>query len=200
MANGKPLFKTPEEVKKLAEEYFKKFPRIDEAKTEADKLRAKEYQQAGILPTMSGLCLKLGFYSWSQWQIYENKRLFKATFEGLRLRLLSYWESSLATGRGTQGVTSWINYVTGGSFLGKTQEKQGFSGGVAVVVIGSDGSRQALTDILAAQNTTQIQRVKTIDADAEEVTPNPKKYPNKSAANRRRALSNALKKQEKPQA
>lgn len=200
MANGKPLFKTPEEVETIAEEYFKKFPRIDEAKTEAEKLKAKEYQQAGILPTMSGLCLKLGFYSWNQWADYEKKRLFRATFEGLRLRLLSYWESSLATGRGTQGVTSWINYVTEGSFLGKTQEKQGFSGGVAVVVVGSDGSRQALTDILAAQNSTQVQRVKTIDTTAEEVAPQPKKFPKKSAANRRRALSNALKRQEKPQA
>lgn len=200
MARGKPLFSTPEEVEEIADIYFANFPKLEDVRTEAEKLAALQNQTAGILPTLSGLSLKLGFYTLRQFEEYARKPKFRATFEGLRLRLLSYWETALGTGKGSQGVTNWLNYVTAGEFLGKSQEKQGLSGGVAVVVIGADGNRQALTDILAAQNSTQIQRVKTIDTTAEEVKPTPKKSPKKSAANRRRALSNALKRQEKPQA
>lgn len=200
MARGKALFSTPEDVEAIANKYFANFPKLEDAKTDAEKLTALQNQNAGILPTLSGLSLKLGFYTLKQFEEYAHKPKFRATFEGLRLRLLSYWETALGTGKGTQGVSNWLNYVTAGEFLGKTQEKQGLSGGVAVVVVGSDGSRQALTDILAAQNSTQVQRVKTIDTTAEEVAPQPRKFPKKSAANRRRALSNALKRQEKPQA
>lgn len=197
MAYGKPLFKNPDEVKRLADEYFAKFPKIEEAETDADKLKAKEYQNAGILPTMSGLCIKLGFYSWEQWNIYEQKKIFRSTFQALRLRLLSYWEGVLPTGRGAQGVSAWINYVTGGSFLGKSADFVGSRGAVAVVVVGADGSRQALSDILTAANTPQIQQVKTIDTTAQEVKSKPRKASKASdkraEANKRKARLKTLK-------
>lgn len=198
---GKALFKTPEEVQEIAEEYFKKYPKLENAQTPEETSQAVDCLINGILPTLSGLCLKLGFHTIKQFDDYEKKRLFRSTFEGLRLRLLSYWESALGTGKGSQGVSAWINYTTGGAFLGKATESAGNRGAVAVVVVGADGSRQALSDILQASQTPQIQRVKTIDTTAQEVKPKPakiqKKKDSRAESNKRNALRKHLIQQEK---
>lgn len=191
------LFNTPEEVQEIAQAYFEKFPKIEEAKNETQKAQAKENASIGLLPTMSGLCLKLGFCDLRQFDDYEKKPRFRAVFKAVRLRLLSYWETALATGKGTQGVTSWINYVTSGAFLGKTADSSGSRGAVAVVVVGADGSRQTLSDILNASNTPQIQQVKTIETTAQEVKSKPAK-PHKASdkraeANKRKARLKTLK-------
>jgi hypothetical protein len=146
---------------------------------------------------MSGLCLKLGFCDLKQFDDYEKKPRFRAVFKAVRLRLLSYWETALATGKGTQGVTNWINYVTSGAFLGKSADVSGGRGAVAVVVVGADGSRQALSDILTASNTPQIQSVKTIETTAQEVKSKPRKASKatdkRAEANKRTARLKTLK-------
>ena len=193
---GKMLFSTPEQVEKIAQEYFSRFPRLDETKTPEEKALAIENQTLGNLPTLSGLCLKLGFCDIRQFNDYEQKKRFSSVFRGLRTRLLSYWESLLASGRGSAGVNNWLSYVSGGEFCNKTAENQGVRGGsVAVVVIGSDGSRQTLADILQAQNPPQIQSVKTIDAKAQEVKT---KSPHRIEAGHKGARTKTLKKLANP--
>lgn len=152
---------------KLADSYFKKYPHIDESKTDIEKAQALENIKLGILPTLSGLCYALGLQDSQEFDSYSKKKGFSSLFQRLRLRLLRYWESSLATGKGTSGVQSWLS--VNACEYSKTKEQQAIKAPqINIVVVGKDGTKQALNDFT---NGT------IIDTQAEQVTHTPQALP-----------------------
>lgn len=164
-----PMFTSIEEVETRSERYFKKFPHIDEAETPEEINKAKEYQTLGILPTLSGLSLAIGLKDWRDFNRYASKGKYKGVFMALKSRLLRYWETALATGRGAQGVTAWLNALTGGEMLQNQGLNDSNKMSCQIVVIGTDGNKQALSDIINATQAQRIQGTKTIDTTAQTI-------------------------------
>lgn len=141
---------------KLAESYFKKYPHIDEVKSEREKAQALENIRLGILPTMSGLCYALGLQDSKEFDSYSNKKGFSSLFQRLRLRLLRYWEASLSTGKGTSGVQSWLS--VNACEYSKTKEQTAIKAPqINIVVVGKDGTKQALSDFSQSPNVIDVQ-------------------------------------------
>lgn len=152
---------------KLADLYFKKYPHIDEVKTDLEKCKAFENVRVGILPTMSGLCYALGLQDSQEFDSYAKKKGFSFLFNRLRLRLLRYWEASLATGKGTSGVQSWLS--VNACEYSKTKEQTAIKAPqINIVVVGKDGTKQALNDFTQGA---------IVDTQAEQVTHTPQALP-----------------------
>ena len=83
------------------------------------------------------------------------------------MRLSRYWESASATGKGQTGVSNWLN--TFANF----PQNQGLndSGKLScqIVVIGTDGNKQALSDIINATQAQRIQGTRTIETTAQAI-------------------------------
>jgi hypothetical protein len=165
----KAKFTTAEELETLANEYFKNYPYIDDCKELIDKQKAVENLINGILPTISGLCYYIGLNSINDWNTLKNKQKYKRTCEKIILRLSRYWESASATGKGQTGVSNWLNA------FGNFPQNQGLndSGKLScnIVVIGTDGNKQALSDIINATQAQRIQGTRTIEAQAQTIRP-----------------------------
>lgn len=168
MKTSRVKFKTPEELEALAREYFKKYPFTDDENlTPEEHRKAIENLTAGILPTISGLCYFIGLQSINEWYLLRNKQKFKRVCERLTLALTRFWEAASATGRGQTGVSNWLD--TFANFPQKQALNQENRPAVAVVVIGSDGNKQALSDIISTAQAQRIQGIKTIEAKAQEI-------------------------------
>ena len=158
-------FTTAEELETLANEYFSKYPYIDDCDELTDKQKAVDNLINGILPTISGLCYYIGLSSINDWNTLKNKQKYKRICDKIILRLSRYWESASATGKGQTGVTNWLN--TFANF----PQNQGLndSGKLScqIVVIGTDGNKQALSDIINATQAQRIQGTRTIEAQAQ---------------------------------
>ena len=167
MKKKKDKFSTVEELEKLTNAYFKKYPHIDDATTESERVKAKDNLINGILPTISGLCYYIGLESINDWNLLKNKKKYKGACDKIILRLSRYWEAASATGRGQTGVTNWLNAFA------NFPQNQGLENqsrlSCAVVVIGADGNKQALSDIISSAQAQRIQGLKTIEAQAEPV-------------------------------
>lgn len=164
----KPKFNTPEELEALVNEYFSKYPHIDEAKDEAEKQEAIANLTAGILPTISGLCYYIGLSSINEWSALKNKHKYKRLCDKIILGLSRFWEAASATGKGQTGVSNWLD--TFANF----PQKQALSDNrlsCNIVVIGTDGNKQALSDIINATQAQRIQGTRTIEAQAQEIKP-----------------------------
>ena len=164
----KAKFNTAEELETLANEYFAKYPHIDEAKTEAEKQEAVTNLTNGILPTFSGLCYYIGLTSLKDWYLWEKKAKYKAVCARIILGLTRFWEAASATGKGQTGVSNWLD--TFANF----PQKQALSDNrlsCNIVVIGTDGNKQALSDIINATQAQRIQGTRTIEAQAQPIKP-----------------------------
>lgn len=181
----KAKFTTAEELETLANEYFKNYPYIDDCKELIDKQTAVDNLINGILPTISGLCYYIGLNSINEWNTLKNKAKYKRICEKIILRLSRYWESASATGKGQTGVSNWLNA------FGNFPQNQGLndSGKLScnIVVIGTDGNKQALSDIINATQAQRIQGTRTIEAQAQpirpEALPKPKAHAPKTTRN-----------------
>lgn len=165
MTREKAKFNSVEELETLVNEYFSKYPYIDDCQEQSDITKAKENLTNGILPTISGLCYYIGLKSINDWNTLKNRKKYTASCDKIILRLSRYWESASATGRGQTGVTNWLNTFANFPTTQTTENK----GVCAVVVIGADGNRQALSDIINSAQAQRIQGLKTIEAKAEQV-------------------------------
>ena len=164
----KPKFNTPEELEVLANEYFSKYPHVDEAKDPTQKLEAVTNLTNGILPTFSGLVYYIGMNQLSDRQTLSKKHKYKVICGRIMLRLTRFWEAASATGKGQTGVSNWLD--TFANF----PQKQALSDNrlsCNIVVIGTDGNKQALSDIINATQAQRIQGTRTIEAQAQEVKP-----------------------------
>lgn len=156
--NGNQAETLANKFDKLADSYFKKYPHIDEAKTDGEKAQALENVKLGILPTLSGLCYALGLQDSKEFESYSKKKGFSFLFQRLHLRLLRYWESSLATGKGTSGIQSWLS--VNACEYSKTKEQQAIKAPqINIVVVGKDGNKQALSDFSNSSNIIDIQAI-----------------------------------------
>lgn len=170
----KAKFTTAEELETLANEYFKNYPYIDDCKELIDKQTAVDNLMNGILPTISGLCYYIGLNSINEWNTLKNKQKYKRICDKIILRLSRYWESASATGKGQTGVSNWLNA------FGNFPQNQGLNDSnklsCQIVVIGTDGNKQALSDIINATQAQRIQGTRTIDTTAQAIDrPSPKK-------------------------
>lgn len=191
----KAKFTTPEELETLANEYFSKYPHIDEAATEAAKQEAITNLTNGILPTFSGLCYYIGLTSLKDWYSWEKKAKYKAVCARIILGLTRFWESASATGKGQTGVSNWLNV------FGNFPQNQGLNDSnklsCQIVVIGTDGNKQALSDIINATQAQRIQGTRTIETTAQAIDRN---SPKKALAKPTKKSPNPKPRKEKPKA
>ena len=84
MAGRPAIFETPEEADEKVEAYFLQFT-------------SDEYnpQYGEIRPTITGLCLFLGFESRQSFHDYAQKSEFSYTFKKARMRIENHYESML---------------------------------------------------------------------------------------------------------
>ena len=167
MTKSTAKFKNVSELEKLANEYFSRYPYLDDVTEASDIVKAKDNLALGILPTISGLCYFIGLESINDWQTLKNSKKYKHTCDKLTLRLCRYWESASATGRGQTGVSNWLDTFAG--FPQKQALSQENRGVCTVVVIGADGNKQALSDIISTAQAQRLQGIKTIDTTAQEI-------------------------------
>jgi hypothetical protein len=86
---GRPaLFKTPEELNAKTEQYFNK----------------------NLNPTVTGLCLFLGFESRQSFYDYESKEDFSYTIKRARLRIESWYEQNLLSKNSTGAIFALKNF------------------------------------------------------------------------------------------
>jgi len=94
-----PLFSTHEELEKMGKEYFALFE--ETAAPEERKARGIEVYENR--PTITGLCLFLGFESRDAFYRYEKKPEFQYTIKALRTKIENVYEQYLTT-KGAAGA------------------------------------------------------------------------------------------------
>lgn len=107
MAGRPALFKSPDELDELISNYFE-----DEKK-----------------PTITGLCLFLGFESRQSFYAYENKPEFSYTIKKARTRIENTYEKMLHTNNVTGAIFALKNF----GWLDKTEVEH--SGGVTINLV-----------------------------------------------------------------
>lgn len=162
MARNKinPKFKTPEEALQIVENYLKKYPLKRTAKTPEEIRQALENASAGILPTITGTAIELGLETIDNFIFYSKKPKFKRCFASIRARLQEYFEQGLATGKGSQGVMMWLDKM-GTNFQQNQPLNNSGQPLLNVLVIGSDGSRSPLANLVNTINAPLIEQKKT---------------------------------------
>lgn len=151
--------KSPEELKEAIEQYFAKFPNIE------DNLEDNEYAEAlrqlnlGIKPTLSGLAYKIGLTDVRQFETLRSVPKLRCLIDSTYLRLYRYWEAGLATGKGSASIEKWLKSRSSGVLVEEAKPQE-LAPKVAVIVIGADGSKQTLSSIIEqTQANTSPQRV-----------------------------------------
>lgn len=109
---GVPNYKTPEELQKAIEKYFKKCPdfKIMLTKT-GEKIEIPT-------PTITGLAYALGFESRQSFYDYEKRKLFSYTIKRARLFIEKNYESMLHT----QGYPGAIFALKNFGWTDKTEQ------------------------------------------------------------------------------
>ena len=162
MARRQTNFKSVDDVKKIIDKYLAKYPLIRTAKTEAEKRQAVENATIGILPTLTGASLELGLLGIEDFIYYSKKSKYKLVFQEVRSRLQEYYEQGLATGKGSQGVSMWLDRV-GKGFEQNQPLNANNQPLLNIVVIGSDGSKSPLQNLISNINTPKLESPKPIE-------------------------------------
>lgn len=96
--------------REVAEKYFNQYPHPDNFAEEEEKLRAVQSIQSGLIPTLNGLALFLGFESIQSLYNYEKRDGFKSVLNWLRAKIASYWELNLNS-KFANGAQKWLESV-----------------------------------------------------------------------------------------
>lgn len=156
MARHKPKFKSVEEVKQIIDKYLEKYPLIRTAKTEVEEAQARINATNGILPTLTGASLELGLLGIDEFIYYAKKAKYKLVFQEVRSRLQEYYEQGLATGKGSQGVTMWLDRVGKGFEQNQPLNANG-QPLLNVLVISSDGNKIPLQSLINTPKVIEAQ-------------------------------------------
>lgn len=103
-----PIFKTPAELQKKIDEYFKNCP-DKKTLTAFDKNSGKFVSCSVPTPIISGLASYLGFESRQSFYDYENKEEFSYTIKKARLRIETEYEKQLYMDKCTGAIFALKN-------------------------------------------------------------------------------------------
>jgi len=121
-----PIYQTPQELQAKIEEYFDKGVRYKTILIGPSNNRSETTIK---VPTITGLCLYLGFDSRQSFYDYENKPDFSYTIKKARMMIEREYEEQLQTGTPTGAIFALKNFGwqdkleidTNGLFKGKLQ-------------------------------------------------------------------------------
>jgi hypothetical protein len=102
-----PMFKTPEELQDLIDDYFEKG--VTTKKVVIGKA-PKNYTIEVEVPTITGLTHYLGFESRQSFYTYEKKEEFSYTIKRARLFIEKHYEEMLQTGNTTGAIFALKNF------------------------------------------------------------------------------------------
>lgn len=102
-----PLFKDPEEVEALVQEYFEKGVKMRTVILGPPNAR---YEIQVPVPTITGLAIYLGFESRQSFYDYESKPEFSYTIKKARLFIENEYEEMLQTGNTTGAIFALKNF------------------------------------------------------------------------------------------
>lgn len=105
---GRPLkFKTPEEMEAMIERYFNEdLP----TKTVMSGKGENKYPVEIPCPTVTGLCLYLGFADRISFLDYEKRKEFSSTIKSARTAIERHYEELLQTGLGVGAIFALKNF------------------------------------------------------------------------------------------
>lgn len=102
-----PWFETPEELENKIQEYFEKGVKM---KTVILGPPNKRYEIQVAVPTITGLCLYLGFESRQSFYDYEKREAFSYTIKKARLLIESEYEEMLQAGNTSGAIFALKNF------------------------------------------------------------------------------------------
>lgn len=99
MVGRPPIFKTPDELQKKVDEYFEyiegEYHWDSDSDDEGNPIDKKVWDRMPEPPTITGLCLFLGFESRQSFYDYEKKTEFSYAIKKAHLRIEAGYERSL---------------------------------------------------------------------------------------------------------
>lgn len=137
-----PMFDNPEEIESLVKEYFEKGVKIKTVVLGPPNAR---YSIQVPVPTITGLCLYLGFESRQSFYAYELKPEFSYTIKKARLFIENEYEEMLATGNVTGAIFALKNF--GWTDKQEIDQKTEHSGQITHTIDHSKLSESALREI-----------------------------------------------------
>ena len=152
-------YESAQRMREVAEEYFKQYPHPDNFTDRDDKQKAVNIIQSGLIPTLNGLSLYLGFDSIQSLYDYQRKEGFKQVLNWLRAKIGSYWELNLNS-KFANGAMKWLDAVQPDTFGDKSKIKDAPPVALVVYV----GSKQKETPINA-----EFTEVKAIEGGVVEI-------------------------------
>ena len=105
-AGRPPRFKTNEELEERINEYFEL---LDESK-ETKKEKGVYTIHRDVTPTITGLCIYLGFVDRQSFYDYAKKDEFSCTLKNARTAIENHYEQSLANGSPTGAIFALKNF------------------------------------------------------------------------------------------
>jgi hypothetical protein len=117
MAGRPPLYNTTEELENKIDEYFEKGVRT---KTVVVGRGKDNYEVEIEIPTITGLCLYLGFESRQSFYDMEKNNEFSYTIKKARLRIENHYEELLQTGTPAAAIFALKNF----NWTDKTEVEQ----------------------------------------------------------------------------
>lgn len=102
-----PLYQTPQELQEKIEEYFDKGVRFRTVIVGPPNNRSEIIIK---IPTITGLCLYLGFESRQSFYAYENKPEFSYTIKKARMMIEREYEEQLQTSTPTGAIFALKNF------------------------------------------------------------------------------------------
>lgn len=128
MPAGRPsMFESAEEVEALVQEYFEKGVKMKTVILGPPNAR---YSIEVPVPTITGLCLYLGFESRQSFYEYEQKPEFTYTIKKARLLIETEYEELLQAGNTTGAIFALKNF--GWTDRQEIDQKTEHSGGISV--------------------------------------------------------------------
>lgn len=143
--------------REVAEKYFNQYPHPDNFAEEEEKIKAVQTIQSGLIPTLNGLALFLGFESVQSLYNYEKRDGFKSVLNWLRAKIGSYWELNLNS-KFANGAQKWLESVQPDNWGDKSKIKA--PPPVALVVYVGNKNKSAPVVDAAFEEVAAIEQIK----------------------------------------
>lgn len=124
------MFESPEEVEALVQEYFEKGVKMKTVILGPPNAR---YSIEVPVPTITGLCIYLGFESRQSFYAYEDKPEFSYTIKRARLFIENEYEELLQAGNTTGAIFALKNF--GWTDKQEIDQNLNHSGGIEIKIL-----------------------------------------------------------------
>ena len=121
-----PMYETPEQLQEAIDRYFKSGIK---QKTVVIGKAPNNYEVQIPVPTITGLCIFLGFESRQSFYAYEKKEGFSYTIKKARLFIENEYEEMLAIGNTTGAIFALKNF----GWTDKIETEHSFNGVPSII-------------------------------------------------------------------